>query len=386
MKIDEFFAPVKTVFGVKSSERIGQEARKITQGSSVLLMADPRILKTDLGTDIQKKLGNEGFSTEIYDKLEPEPTLELADEVSRAMKNGKYDLVVGLGGGSTMDMAKVASIMALNPGKVGDYVGNFLVKKRGLPLILLPTTAGTGSEVSWCSVVVVNKLKRFINSPHLLPDTAIVDPLFTMSMPPRVTSSTGLDALAHAIEGMLSIYSSPITDALALQSVKLIGSSLRRAWANGNDLEARYNMSNAALLAGLVMNADVISAHSIGNTISIRYDLPHGLSCSLPLPYMMKYDLPVCSEKLALIATALDVEPRNPSLEEKAMGAVKAVKKLLEDLNLPSTLKDLGVQKNELEEMAEECVNKYPKSSDPRKLTKEDAKTLYLQMWEGRIE
>ena len=378
-----FLTPPKIIYGAGSADKIGLEA-KLIGGSSAFLVTDKVIQEIGLAERIKKALVREGFRVTVFNEVEAEPSIETAEKASNAVRENEYDLVVGLGGGSCLDVAKTSSIMVKNPGEIKDYIGTGLVKKRGLPLILLPTTAGTGSEVSDCIVLIMSGSKIAINSRYALAEVAIIDPLLTMTMPPKVTAASGLDALSHAIESMLSVDSSPVTDALALEAIRLISTNLRVAWAHGENLEARSNMSLAATMAGLAMNAGIVLGHFIADTISVRYNLSHGVACAISLLYTMEYNLPACILKLAMIYEAIEGRIEGLTPTKKAFRAMGAVKRLMEEVNVPTRLKDVGVPKEALPELAQELMRS-PCPYDPRKLTKEDAIKIYERMWEGKL-
>jgi len=276
-------------------------------------------------------------------------------------------------------------VMAKNRGKVKNYVAARTFK-AGLPKILIPTTAGTGSEVSQAAVVTLNnKQKASFSDSHFFADVAIVDPVLTVTMPQKVTASTGIDALSHAIEAMMSSDSNPIIDALSLEAIRLINNNIKLAYVKGDNLEARSNMSWAALLGGMVLYAKAVYGHSFSYTIGPRYGFSHGLSCALALPYVMNYNLPACNGKFLSIATCMGENVENLSRSDGTFRAVVAVKKLIEDVNLPSSLKEAGVPKEDLPILAEELVNVYPRQNNPRIITKEEAIKLYERAWEGRI-
>ncbi len=274
-------------------------------GDKALIVTDKVIVKTGLVERVSKSLEQAGLSVQVFDEVEPEPKLEVAEKAAEFSRKSGCNLVIGVGGGSVLDMAKVASIAPTNPGKMADYVGVGLIKQAGLPKILIPTTAGTGSEVTNIAVVslAAEEIKSGIVGPQLMADVAIVDPEATLTMPPRLTASTGIDALTHAVEALMSVNSNPLTDALAYEAVKLVFRNLRKACYQGENLEARYGMSLAALLAGLAFgSAGVCGGHALAYAFAVKYNVPHGIACGLALPYIMEYNLPVCEEKLARIA------------------------------------------------------------------------------------
>lgn len=372
-------------FGFNSISRIGPELLDLVgEGAKLLLVTDKGVRGAGI---VDKVLANlKGFEVDVFDEVEAEPSIECAERVAAIAREGGYKAVVGVGGGSSLDMAKIASIMVTNPGKVADYLGRGKLKRCGLPMVLVPTTAGTGSETSPNVVMVVGRAKGWISDPRALPDVSIVDPMLTITMPPKLTAGTGLDALTHAVECIMSLNSSPLDEAINLAAAEMVGKYLRIAYSNGRDLRARYHMSLAAAMAGMALGtAGVVYGHSIGYTLSTRYHLPHGIACGLALPYVMEYNAIACPEKLARVAGAMGVDVRHLPLREAAVEGAKAVKALMEDVELPTSLSELGVPKGDLQELAVEVLEKYPRPNSPRQLTKEGALRLYERMWEGKI-
>lgn len=379
-----FRSPTKIVFSVNSIEKVAAEA-KLPNGKKIFLISDKVITKLGVVDKVKKQL-EERYSTDVFDEGKPEPSLADAEVITDHVREKNCNLIVGIGGGSVMDVAKIASAMARNHGKVANYLAVRTFKEGGLPKILIPTTAGTGSEVSQAAVVTLkDKRKASFSDPHLFTDVAIVDPVLTMTMPKEVTAATGIDALSHAVEAMMSSDSNPIIDALPLEAVRLIKDNLKIAYDQGDNLNARIKMSWAALLGGMVVYAKAVYGHSFSYTIGPRYNFSHGLSCALALPYTMDYNLPACVDKFLSIATCMGENLENVSRLDDAFKAVVAVKKLIEDVGLPSSLREAGVPKKDLQVLAEELITFYPRQNNPRMITKEDAIKLYERAWEGRI-
>jgi len=385
-RISGFYAPRKVTFGLNALDRVGSEAKFAGGKDRALVMSDPSLRAMGVVNKVEERLKKEGFEVEVYDKVEPEPRIEVVEEVAESARKERFDVVIGVGGGSVMDTAKVASMSISNPGSVETYFGVNLVKERGAPLICLPTTAGTGSEVTMYAVITVGDEKRAITSPYIIPDVAVVDPMLTMTMPSNLTAGSGMDALSHAIESMISIEATPLTDAIALEAVKLIFNHLRTAYHKGTDLEARYYMSLAANMAGFSLcNAKMVLGHSISQTFGPSYRVPHGISNGITLPYIMKFYVPAAADKLALIVKATGEDVEGLSTRQAATKAVKAVKILADDLGIPSSLKDVGVPKNRVPALAEICFNLWPRPNSPIKLTKEAVLKVFEEMWEGRL-
>ncbi|MEM2737904.1 MAG: iron-containing alcohol dehydrogenase, partial [Candidatus Bathyarchaeia archaeon] len=295
--------PKQVIVGVNSVEKIGEEAKKL--GSKALLIMDPIIAKGNIASKVQELLKKNGLRYHIFDDIEPEPSVEALNKALSFSKDKDFDIVIGIGGGSTLDIAKATAVMAVNPGTIEDYFGSGKIERR-LNLILSPTTAGTGSEVSAFCILTSKGEKKIIHSPLLLPDVAIVDPMLTITMPCKVTANTGFDALSHAIESMLSVDSNEFTDTLNLGAIRLIGKYFRIAYHQGWNIEARKRMAIAAMIAGLAFtNTGLVIGHGVAMRLGEKMHIPHGEACALALPYAMEYNLPVAAEKLAMIASAV---------------------------------------------------------------------------------
>ncbi len=256
-----FYSPHKIIFGLKTASCVAEEVQKLG-GEKAFLVTDPGVVRAGLLNPVKESLKLAGIPYAIYDRVEPEPPARLVEEALKKFRSEACNLVIGIGGGSSLDVAKGVSIMATNDGKVLDLCGTDLVKKRGVPKILMPTTAGTGTEINRAFVVTDerDKTKKVVFSPYTLAEVAIVDPLLTLSMPPKVTADTGMDALVHAIETYVSMTATPFSDILAERAIQWIGKYLPIAWARGSNLEARYFMSLAASVAGMAFASGGLGA------------------------------------------------------------------------------------------------------------------------------
>ncbi|MCW3133523.1 MAG: iron-containing alcohol dehydrogenase [Methanophagales archaeon] len=378
--------PKRVVFGVGIGEKIDAEAKGLG-AKKALVVTDATMQKTGLLEKIEKPL-REVVEVDILDKIEPEPTLAAAETVVAAARAAKYDLIVGIGGGSVLDMAKVASAAAANPEQgVSDFLGANKIANPSVPKILVPTTAGTGAEATPFALVIVEEKKKAIASPYNLANVVLIDPAFTATMPPKVTASTGIDALSHAIEAFLSTGSNPLTDSFALEAIRKIANNLEEAFSHGDNLDARLKMALAAMLAGMAFgNAGVIAGHAAAHTFGAKYKIPHGVSAALALPYMMEYNAVEsdAKEKLAKVAREMGEDISGMTEEEAASKAVACVMNMLEKLDLPTRLADLDVPKEDLSDLAEAMSKeKGYLARNPRKIEYEDAVKMFERMWSG---
>jgi len=326
-------------------------------------------------------LDGEGMRCTLFDRVEGEPPLELADEGTKAAGKAKADCVVGIGGGSAMDTAKAIAVLATNRAKAVDFLGLNKIPAPGLPKIMVPTTAGTGSEVTFTSVFIRKDLKKKegMNSPYLYPELALLDPELTLTLPPEATASTGLDALCHAIESYTSVIASPMSEMVSLEAIGLIAENLRTCVHNGSNPRAREAMLLGSLYGGLgLANAGVTAVHSLSYPLGGRYGVPHGFANTILLPHVMSFNLPGALEKFARIAEAMGEAVEDLPVREAAYLAVEAVEALIEDCGITKTLEDFGVSKDDFQEMAKVAMTvARPLANNPRKVTPEDAVEIY---------
>lgn len=379
-KISTFLSPNKINIGIGAAKQVGIDAKALG-GKKALIVTDPGVVKAGLIDGIQESLESENVHTGIFDRVIAEPPARVIDESAQIARKEGYDIIIGVGGGSSLDAAKGASIMAVNKGKVLDYAGIDTVPKKGLTKILVPTTSGTGSEVTRVFVVTdeAEKTKKVVYSNLNLADVAIVDPLLTISMPPVVTADTGIDALVHAIETYVSVNATPFSDILAIEAIRLIAEGLPVAYAKGNNIEARYNMALAANLAGLAFTSGGLGAvHGLAYVLGTGYHMSHGRSNAIMLPHVMDYNRIGDLNKYARIGKAMGEDIQGLSAYEAAGKAVDAVKKLIAAVNISIKLPDYGIRKGDLPKLVEGGMKQARLFvPNPRDLTKEDVRKIY---------
>jgi alcohol dehydrogenase class IV len=389
MRPNALIVPRRIVFGKDAAKNVGEEAVAIG-GGKVLLVTDAGVLNSGMLTDVTKALRAKGLQVHIFSDVEPEPDVKTADRIASTVREGEFNLVCGVGGGSALDIAKIASIMATNSGQVKEYVGTNLVKKPGLPKILLPTTSGTGSEMTPNAILGFHDegLKAGVVSPYVLADTAIVDPALTLSLPPKPTASSGIDALAHAIESYISVDANPITDLFSLRAIELIARNLRVAFSKGTDLQARAGMSLAAMIAGIsIANAGTCSGHAAAYGYAAKHKIPHGFSVGVALPHIMEFSLVSCPEKGTAITRAMGEDTSRLSSAEVIIRAVKAVVQLMKEVNCPTSLSQLGIERSEIPTMAQDMLKtKRLLVHNPRPVNDRDAIEIITKMWEGKLD
>jgi alcohol dehydrogenase class IV len=379
-KLTLFRTTRRILFGSGAAEKIGAEAQ-LLKAKKVLIITDPGVIQAGLLQNIEKSLQSVGLPFVIFDGVEADPRIEVVEKsVEKATKEG-IDLIVGFGGGSSLDIAKVTSILITNPGKIDGFFGIDLVPNPGVPVVLVPTTAGTGSEVTPIAILsdTKAKLKKGIVSPTLFPEVAIVDPRLTVGLPPSVTAFTGMDALTHAIEAYYSINATDLSDLLAFRAMELLSKNIRMAFAHGENLTARSNMMEGSLLAGIAFaNAGVGAVHAFAYPLGGEFHLAHGLTNTLMLPYLMRYNILGCPDKFAQMARAFGEKVKGLSELDAAETAVKFVERLSDDIRVPRRLRDVGIPEEAIPGLAEAAMKVTRLlANNPRKMTFEDAIAIY---------
>jgi alcohol dehydrogenase class IV len=368
-------------FGRGSIEKVASEANQMG-AKNALIVTDPGVHQAGIPMRVQGLLEKAGVQTTIYRSVKPEPPLELVDECAALAKREGVDLLVGLGGGSSMDTAKGASVVITNGGSVTDYLGIDRVPKPGIPTFLIPTTAGTGAEVTRNAIFkdTRGKAKKAIVSRHILPRVAIVDGELMRSTPPRVTAYTGIDALGHALEAFLSKNAHPLSEMVSLKAIRLVAENLEKAVANGNDLEARENMALAALCGGVALMAGAGAIAATSYPVEGHFDVPHGLGNALMMPAVLRYNAPANLPKAKQICEAMGLEIRGLGEKEIVDRLVGRVTDLIQRIGLPLKLEKVGVREEDLPLLAEEAFqNKRLIQLNPRELTVESLLEIYRQ-------
>jgi alcohol dehydrogenase len=344
----------------------------------VFLVSDNGVASAGLIDLVVDQMKAAGIDLVTYLDVEREPDIDNLEKCLARFKEQTCDLIVGLGGGSPLDVAKGVSILATNDGSILDYVGLNMIPKKGVPKFLIPTTAGTGAEVTKNAIFTDKKaqLKKGVVSRHLLPEVAIVDSDLTLSLPPDVTAATGMDALTHAIESYTSPKADLQTAMYALKAIELIGASLRRAVSFATDAKAREDMALGSVFAGISLaNAGVGAVHACAYPLGGRFGMGHGVTNALLLPYIMEYNLIGDLQKFANIARALGEVTDMLSLREQAELSRKAVFELSRDIGIPQKLSAFGVHKEDIPGLAEAAMQVTRlMDNNPKKLTLDEVK------------
>lgn len=375
----------RILMGLGCADQIGREVKAL-KGKKVLIVTDPGIVQAGILNEILPSLKKAGITPTLFDRVEPDPRMEIVDQALARLKEEKCDSVIGLGGGSSLDIAKLVAAMAVNTGHISDYFGVDLLVRPGLPLIAIPTTAGTGSEVTPIAILSdeAEHLKKGVVSSYLLPRLALLDPRLTLGVPPAVTAYTGMDALIHAIEAYTSVNANSLTDHLAFRAMELTFGNLLTAYARGEDQTARSNMLEGSLLAGMAFaNAGVTAVHAFAYPLGGEFHhIAHGLANSVMLPHVLRFNMLGNLPKFADISSAFGLLTEDLTDRQAAEEGLEAIEELMIDLNLPLRLRDLNVPEEAIPGMAQ-GVMKVTRllANNPRTITLEDAERIYRSAW-----
>jgi alcohol dehydrogenase class IV len=377
-----FIMSTEIVYGIGASREVGSIAASLG-AKKAFIVSDQGVKQAGLLEPVQKGILEKGIETAVFDNIERSSSVQTVDRGADIIRSNGFDIIVAIGGGSAIDSGKAMGVVVTNGGACGDYAGINKIKHPPIPVIALPTTAGTSAELTDVAVIAdrTKKARLGIRSPLIVPKIAILDSLLTVSMPAHVTAATGMDALTHAIESYTNIVTKEPTETMALEAIKLIGSNLRTAVANGNNTQAREGMMMACLLTGLAFrNTRLGAVHAITGPFCGYYEIEHGIANAVILPYVMKFNLSGCMEKYANIAAALGLNTDNMSKRQAALSAIDAVQELHADVGLPASFKDLKLDGNVLPQIVEEAAKSGNLAINPRQATKGDLLVILKQV------
>jgi alcohol dehydrogenase class IV len=370
-------------FGQGSLERLPQELKQWNP-HSILLVSDPGVLKAGITAKVETLIVDAGYRVTIFSEVEPDPRIETAEACANAARSCKADVIIGVGGGSAMDIAKVAAVLAYSKQHIHSMFGIEQVNAAGLALILVPTTAGTGSEVTHIAILSDEQehLKKGIVSKFLFPRLAIVDPLLTLGVPAAVTAASGMDALLHAVEAFTSKNANDLSDTLARRAMRLISENLRDAYQNGQNLEARTGMLEGSMLAGMAFaNAGVTAVHAFAYPIGAEFHIPHGVANSIMMGPVLTFNISGNPAKFAEVAECISEKIDGTSVQDRAELSVAIMKQLAHDIDIPKNLSSFGVRKEHIPSLAD-GVLKVTRllANNPRAITRDDAIALYTEV------
>lgn len=378
----EFNSPTRIIFGEESIKEAGLEVDRLG-GSKALIVTDRGIIEAGLAERVEKVLGRRYAGT--YDACIPDSGFHLVDEGASFALDKGADILVSVGGGSVIDTAKGMAVVMKEGGKIGDYRGMQVLNRPQVPHVVVPTTAGSGSEVTWFAVIKdwENNVKEAFLDVHLIPNAAILDPQMVAGLPPHLTAGPGMDALSHAIEAIHSLQCQPINDGLALQAVRQILDYLPRCVEDGSDMVARGQQQLAATMAGMAFsNSQPGLVHAMAHPLGALFNVPHGVANAILLSHVMRFNMPECAERYALVAQAMKLDVRGLSEEEAGNAAVVAIEGLVEKIGLPRKLREAGVPENGLEEAADCSLADGSIVYNPRMVTGlEEVLQVYRAAW-----
>ncbi len=390
--IATYYWPGQTQFGYGAASLVGAEANNLGATKQVFVVTDAGIVAAGLVQPVLDNLAAAGLAVALFDQTPPNPTTTAVDAAAAQFRESEAELIIALGGGSPIDAAKGVRILAGGPpsAKIAEYALMLRDKARPLPtvpqmppMIAIPTTAGTGAEVTPWGLVTdeARKLKMGVGGPATIPTVALIDPGLTLTLPPHLTAATGMDALTHLIEAYVSTNMAPIAlDALILDGIRRIGRFLRLAVAQPGHRQAREEMMLASMLGGIAISSRWLGAtHSLAHQLSGVAQVHHGLACALMLPAQMQFSLPGALERYAQVAQALDPVPVVGSVRQEAERGVMAVRQLMTDLNLPLRLRDVGVTEAMISELADNAIIDLNWTTNPRAITRDQMEMLYRE-------
>lgn len=362
---------------IKYGSGIVKEIGEITKviGNKALIVCDPGVKNAGIVEKVETSLKEAGVEYTIYDSVLANPRDTGCEECAELGRKFKAEIVIGVGGGSAMDTAKAANVLITNGGNVRKWAELESFEKDILPLICIPTTSGTGSEVTYEAVITISAISKkmsVLDGARLAPHVALMDPELTLSLPPDITAATGMDALTHALEAYTCSYANPITDGLALYAMEIISDNIISATKEGHNLKARENMMIGNVMAGMAFTNSFLGAvHSLSETIGGLYDTPHGVANSIFLPFVTEYNLDSSYEKHAKVAKCLGVDITGISDKEAAELAVKRIFEMNNILGIPK-LKDVeGVDPSDFPSIAESCVGHMCTEGNPKPIDKD---------------
>jgi alcohol dehydrogenase len=380
----QFTSSARLNFQPGGVQRLGDEI-KILGGRKALVVTDRGVRKSGLLEKPIESLAQAGIPYIIFSEVEPNPSGETVQKGFELLRQEECDILVAIGGGSSIDAAKAVGVLANNPAPLMQYEGANKISNPLPPLVAIPTTAGTGSEVTGAAVITdkARKYKCSIRSVLLIPRVALLDPEVLCTLPPPVLAATGMDAFTHAYEAFVSTLTNPVSQGLAYDSMRIIGNNLRRFYANPDNVEAAGYMLLASTMAGMAFyNGRVGIVHAMAHPLGGFFDIPHGMANAILLPHCMEFSRLAVPELFRRIAEALGVGEEGARDDEVSKRAVSAVREMMADLHIPRGLKEVGAKKEAFEAMAKDAVASGIHLTTPRKTTQEDMVNLYQAAYE----
>lgn len=383
-RVIHFKVPRHVISGIGAIAELPDVLNEL-ESSNCVVFTDPGVFKTEGFQLVIKTLSEAGINPPIFNGIVCEPTVESLDDTLAFVREHHADVIIGVGGGSTMDSSKTTSCLLTNEVSVRNWYGFDKIAKPGIPTILLPTTTGTGSEVTRIAVFYdeETRMKEAVYSDMLYAYAAILDPRLTLSLPVKYTASTGMDALSHAVEGYISVKNTIMTDALSLGSIRTFFNYLQISCKDGNDIEARARMQEAVMMAAIAFgHASVTAVHALGYPLGSEYHVPHGASCALVMVPVLEYSLAEASDRYAEMAIALGIADPNASEEANAQVFLDAMRTLAESVPIPKSLSELDIPESAIPGMAKQAMTiRRCLDVHPHQFTVEEVEELYRSIY-----
>ncbi|UPK52667.1 iron-containing alcohol dehydrogenase [Bacillus sp. H8-1] len=384
-KLYQFQTANHLIAGPNSIEKVGEHLSLLgTEVKSALIITQPSMKRLGFVEKLIHQLSDKGVSAYVNIDVLPEPTIENIEEVFQAISKEQYDVLIGFGGGSVLDATKILSVLQTNNQSIRELLGTDLVKNPGTPTILIPTTSGTGSEVTPNAIVTLpdEELKIGIVSKYLLPKLVVLDPVLTLSLPRPITAATGMDAFTHSLESFISNKSNLISDMVALESIRLISSSIIEAYQNGNSVEAREKMLVGSMYGGMALtSAGTAAVHALAYPLGGKFKIPHGVANSMLLPHVMEFNMDAIEDRLFLVAEPIGIKIEGFSKTEVAQKVVNRIVEWTNVLEIPQNLKEYGVKEEDVPELAL-SASKVTRllNNNPKEVSLKDMEGIYRKL------
>lgn len=384
MNLYQFQTARQIVSGCNSTKNLSGHMGSFGAVKSVLLITQPSMVRNGIADGIVAELSSLGISAVICTDVQPEPTIGNIEEIHSQLSAEPFDLYIGLGGGSVLDATKILSVLRTNTQSVREMLGTDLVQNPGIPTLLIPTTSGTGSEVTPNAIVTLpdEELKVGIVSRHLLPDLVFIDPVLTQTLPKPITAATGMDAFTHAFESFISNKANPISDMFALESIRLISQSITTAFHEGSDLAARGKMLLGSMYGGMALtSAGTAAVHALAYPLGGKYNIPHGVANSMLLPHVTEFNLDAIEERLIPVADAMGLKGTEAGSAKAAERVILQLIEWTKELEIPQNLQNYGVTPDSVPALSESAMKVTRLlNNNPKQMTAADADRIYRKL------
>lgn len=374
----------KIVGGVGCIRTISEHLGMFGAVRSALLLTQPSLIRQGIADELRACLERAGAAVLVETGVRPEPTIGNVAEVHGRLRSEPLDLIVGLGGGSVLDAAKLLSVLRTNDEPIERLLGTDLIARAGIPTVLIPTTSGTGSEVTPNAIVTLpdDELKVGIVSRHLLPQLVFLDPGLTVGLPGPITAATGMDAFTHALESFISVKANPISDTFALESIRLISASIETAYRDGPDIAARESMLVGSMYGGMALaSAGTAAVHAMAYPLGGKFHIPHGVANAMLLPHVMEFNMDAVAGRLARVGEAMGLPARGDGPVGAAERVVAQIREWTRELAIPQNLREYGVSRQDIGPLAE-AASKVTRllNNNPKPVAASDMRSIYERL------